>query len=197
MKTDIYDIYGVWHVPFWRTDFFRFCLYGIVSVLLLLCIFILIRFFMRRRALVPVSPWKLALARLNSLEQADIFGTNNIENNSANTSENNSVSDAMQFYTAIIAIVRSYLQQRYVCDLAGKTDEELLDYMVNGPLDRKAVPLLQAIIQESGEAKFFPSLVKMSQIRHDLNHARRIVMITALEEPNNSQKSRHKPDKKA
>ncbi len=108
----LYDIYSIWHVPFWQTTQF----YIIVSVICLLVILALAWWLIRKyikKNRKPVPAWQRALEQLQQLQNKTY----------------SSKQEGKQCYFAITSILKQYLQNRYQFDAPSKTDTELIQYL--------------------------------------------------------------------
>ncbi len=124
----LYDIYSVWHVPFWQTRrFFWSC----VTATTLVCtalLWILYRWYRAKQRTV-LTPWQHALEQLTALHK-ETYATKQ---------------QAKECYFAMTSILKTYLHARYQYDVLGKTDEELVSYLQK---QSNVMPELPDTIQE-------------------------------------------------
>lgn len=149
----LYDIYGIWHVPFWQTKSF----YAFVGFVCLLVLFFVARsIFKRLRAKKKLLPaWEIALQKLRELQAHNIA-----------TQER-----AKQFYGSLTVILKNYLHARYSFDAQGKTDKELLVYLRDvreHRFDNKLVNELEEIFSGMELIKFANVQAMQEQIEKDL-----------------------------
>ena len=115
-----YDIYSVWHVPFWQQAWFYWSAIAVALLTILAILFLIYkRYFAKPKA--PITPWQKALAELDYLKRKPII-----------TQE-----DGKEFYFALTAILKQYLSSRFGYPLQGKTDSEMASYLKDSELETK------------------------------------------------------------
>src|SRR5436190_1126464 len=98
-KTGLYENYGLWHEPFWKTYAFQLCLKIIIGLLLLVaCVILLIKYFRYRRK-KKLSAWDQALFELDQLKK----------------NQKVSIECGKEFYILLTDIVKKYLFARFDC----------------------------------------------------------------------------------
>ena len=108
-KNGLYDIYGVWHLPFWQTTWFKYlCASLIALVFLLVGVAIGYRLYQWIRH-KQYTAWEIALMKLEQLKK----------NHYATQDE------AKQAYGVITAVLKEYLSKRYGWSVTSATDDEL------------------------------------------------------------------------
>jgi hypothetical protein len=111
LQEQLYDIYGMYHVPFWQTNVFYW------SVIFLLALFILGTgwyFFARWRKRKQIKmAWDRALDQLQALKSSSKFQT----------------AYAREFYQALTTIIKEYMQHRFEQPLTSMTDDECLQVL--------------------------------------------------------------------
>ncbi len=108
---EIYDIYGIWHVPFWQTRPFIITMWILFGLLVLAFIYGIIRLILKRKK--KVQPWTWANRELDALwKQRGV------------TRE-----DGKRFYFQLTEIIKIYLEKRYGYQVRSATDLELLAYL--------------------------------------------------------------------
>ncbi len=150
----LYDIYGLWHVPWWQAPWVWYCL--VVSGLLLVGWYVTRRIMMRRRA---HTPWGTALMALDTLKAQGLI----------------SVVYSKEFYTALTKIFKTYLQERYGLDVAGKTDDEVLELLERSPFPPDLLSPLRIIFKGSITIKFAKAQAIKDQIEQDFVASRVII----------------------
>ena len=117
---DFYDIYTIWHVPFWQQPWFYWSIITLVTIIvLMLSIFIYKRYFAKAKA--PLTAWQKALAELEYLKHKPVI----------------SQEDGKEFYFTLTAILKQYLHERFGYPLQGKTDSEMANYLKDSELETK------------------------------------------------------------
>ncbi len=122
----LYDIYPVWHVPFWQTTWF----YGAVIIIAALIFFgglffIVKKWFKKSAAVLP--PWQRALQVLQQLQQKKY----------------RSEHDGKQCYFKLTDTIKTYLQERFDFPMQGKSDQEALIF-----LESQNMPVVHDALQE-------------------------------------------------
>ncbi len=137
MENGLYDIYPMWHVPFWQTTTF-YIIVGLVCALMLgIASWLLIRWYFKKKA-VPKTVWEEALEQLHTLQQKK-YG---------------SKEEGKQCYFAMTSVLKKYLAARYAYPLEGKTDEEMVHYLAKSTEQKKLAEELKEIIDGCLYIKF-------------------------------------------
>lgn len=146
----LYDIYPLWHVPFWQTTFF----YGLVIFFIAAAIVSVVYYFWKkhRSKIRPMRPaWERALGELRALEQKKII-----------TKE-----DGKEFYFALTNIIKRYMHERYHMPVVGKTDDEFIAYLKESNQLPEFIEILHDIAQGCLYIKFANEQAMQDQIaRH-------------------------------
>lgn len=131
---ELYDIYGLWHVPFWQTTWFSVVI-GILSALVIMVLVygMVTRYLSRRPA---TKPWVVALQELENL------------------SKNIQPADSERFYTALTTLLKHYLYRRFGYSVLSKTDAQVTVYLKSVDLDPAFADTLETIFQGSIVCKF-------------------------------------------
>jgi hypothetical protein len=135
-STELYDIYGVWHVPFWQTQAFIIGMWCAAIVIAVALLYFVIRFFKSRKK--PLKPWQWANKELDALWQRRGF-----------TRE-----DGRRFYSQLTEIMKMYVEKRYGYQVLSATDIEFLDYMQDRHLPPALMENLKQIFEGVQEIKF-------------------------------------------
>jgi hypothetical protein len=146
-----YDIYGMWHVPFWQKSWFLWSGIGLGVSLLSFITWYLVKKY-RARKKVDLPYWQEALNQLVTLKQRNIA---NVEQGSL-------------FYTHLTAILKHYIQLRYGFDVRGKTDAETIAVLERAQFDPSKLNQLKPILQGSLYVKFANAQAVQQQIEKDL-----------------------------
>lgn len=133
---ELYDIYGVWHVPFWQTTPFIIFVWAVIGIIVGALIYALIRFMLKRKK--PLKPWVWADRELDALWERRGF-----------TRE-----DGKRFYSQLTEIIKQYLEKRYGYQVRSATDIELLAYLRDHHFDPELCNELTRIFEGMQEIKF-------------------------------------------
>jgi len=110
----LYDIYSIWHVPFWQTKAFYYTVGSCIGIVLLMLTWGLIRWY-RAKKIVPKTAWQLALDELHALQQKQYL----------------SAEESKACYFAMTNIIKTYFIARFDYPLQGKTDDEVVQYLLS------------------------------------------------------------------
>jgi hypothetical protein len=135
-STEIYDIYGVWHVPFWQTQPFIIGVWCTAILIAIVLFYLLIRFFKARKR--PLKPWEWANRELDALWVTRGF-----------TRE-----DGRKFYSQLTEIIKMYVEKRYGYPVMSATDIEFLAYMNDRAIAPALMENLKQIFEGVQEIKF-------------------------------------------
>lgn len=132
----LYDIYGIWHIPFWQQSWFIISMWILVGLLMLALIYNVVRFVLKRKK--PIKPWTWANGALDALWEKRGF-----------TRE-----DGKRFYSQLTEIIKIYLEKRYGYQVRSATDIELLVYLRARDFDAELCNDLARIFEGAQEIKF-------------------------------------------
>lgn len=135
-SAEIYDIYGVWHVPFWQTQPFIISMWCAAILIVLALLYLLIRFLKRRKK--TLKPWEWANQELDTLWEHRGF-----------TRE-----DGKRFYSQLTEIIKMYVEKRYGYQVLSATDIEFLAYMQDRNFSPALLDDLKQIFEGVQEIKF-------------------------------------------
>lgn len=113
-ENGLYDIYDYWHVPFWQTQTFYFCVRFAILALALFLIYFFIKKYYKRK---PLSPEHSALERLAHLQKKNIT-----------TKE-----DAHEVYSEITDSMKQYFESYYKRPFNAMTDKEMIAALETTP----------------------------------------------------------------
>ncbi len=152
-EQELYDIYGLWHVPFWQTLLFKI----IVGALFFLTLILLVLAFIRRRHArkKELTPWEQALQDLRELREHNIA-----------TPEH-----AQEFYLRLTAILKTYLYMRYQHPVHAKTDHELMHFLYQEKFSPVLLQELQDIFSGMELIKFARGQGASEQIECDMRRS--------------------------
>lgn len=159
----LYDIYPLWHVPFWQTIWFYSAVIVIIALLFLVCMLFLYRKFLRRS--VPLlPPWERALQALYKLQQQKY----------------SSEEDGKLCYFKLTDIIKQYVQERFDIPMQGKSDQEALLFLENNNMPLVYEPFKE-IVQGCLYIKFANQQAMQEQIQRHIALAITIVNQTKPE----------------
>lgn len=164
-KLELYDIYELWHVPFWQRPWFRgmvVCI--IIAIVCYGCYWFYRRFLKKKPA--PLSPWAQALAELSKLQMQPY-----------ETKE-----QGKQFYFQITDILKRYIGARFNLDTYGKTDEELVSFLQGQKLTVAIKDGIADITQGCVFIKFAGQEAMQEQIKRHLDLGVHLVTQTIPEQ---------------
>lgn len=161
-KNGLYDIYGIWHQPFWQTTWFKYSCVSMLGLILLL-ISILIGYWlytwMRQK---KYTAGEIAIMKLEQLK-----------NKSYATPD-----DAKQAYAVITSVLKQYFTQRYGWPVSAATDEELAVYVQSSPLSDELTQQIKTILSGAVLIKFANQAALEPQVKADIDRALHIVHVT-------------------
>lgn len=151
-QLELYDIYSLWHIPFWQRDWFKMLVALVVLIIGLLCAwYVYKRFFKKKPA--PIPAWQKALQELEQLKEYSIETKDH----------------GKQFYFHITDILKRYIAARFNLNIQAKTDEELVAYLQN----QEVLPLVKDGIKDIAQGcvyiKFANQHAMQEQIKRHLS----------------------------
>lgn len=159
-KTDLYENYGLWHVPFWQTQKFQAVMELFACVVVLVIAVILVRKYLRYRKRKKLPVWDQALLELSHLKRDHKVD----------------VAHGKEFYLAVSALLKKYFHDRFGYDVIGKTDNEAVKYLQDNYLDVHGIEEIKALLHGSVVIKFANAQAAQEQIEHD--YLRAVAIIT-------------------
>lgn len=135
LQSQLYDIYGFWHVPFWQTRWFFYACCGVGVLVLIAAIVLIYRWHMRKPAL---TYWQEAINQLTAL--LPLVQTN--------------PEYCYQAYAKLVLILKEYLSKRYDVTVRAMTDEELLVFLVQASCSSEVLQLVERILRGGTEIRF-------------------------------------------
>jgi len=110
-QVELYDIYGMWHVPFWQTAFFYYIVGGCGILLCGIAFYYCYRWYKRRTKKVPY--WLVSQRALDELSGSSL----------------NTVNCADLFYSRLLVILKQHLSAHFNHDFIGATDQECIQML--------------------------------------------------------------------
>lgn len=135
-RTGLYDIYGLWHVPFWQTTWFFWaciCFFAVVMVVVGALIWWRIR-----SKKISISYWDQALLEISQLLRTPVLDAE----------------QSYYIYTQLIGILKHYLSTRYTCNAQAMTDDELLIFLSASDCPVPVVQVIERLLKESLTIRF-------------------------------------------
>ncbi len=166
LREQLQDIYGIWSVPFWRTNGFRISLLiGILTLIGTGALFFIWRWYCKR-TLQRMPAWQRALHLFKELYPEKVA----------------TLKQAELLYETIADALRIHLQERYSCDLQSCTELEVVAALVHYPFPKKWHKQLQGILDRSVEVRFGGASIDRLQMRRHIDDACALVQATMPEE---------------
>lgn len=152
-EQELYDIYDLWHVPFWQTLWFKIIFFSV----LFLALIVLIVWFVRRRRKhkKELSAGEQALHDLYALRERKLVCSEH----------------AQEFYLQVTAILKTYLQHQYHLPVQAKTDQELLHFLYQEHFSPALLQELQEIFSGMELIKFARASAVSDQLERDLQRS--------------------------
>lgn len=161
-QSGLYDIYDIWHVPFWQTRWFYLVLFCLGALIFFTMLLLLVRWYRKRMKHKKISPWDKTLAALEQLKQKEC----------ATTEQGKAV------YFTLTVVLKEYIDSRYGFDVQGKTDDELLQYLQQQKFEEELLNYLRDIAQGGVMVKFANVQAMRDEILRHLDFACVIVKQT-------------------
>ncbi len=163
-KIELYDIYDLWHVPFWQTKTFLNVCYAIITCFVVLIAYFVYKKWFRKKA-IPLTSWEYALQELHDLKKIDY-----------KTKE-----EGKQFYFKMTAILKNYFSARYLFDVEGKTDQELVSFLKEQDVHQECKECINEIAQGCIYIKFANQIAMQEQIKNHLDLSINMITVTIPE----------------
>ncbi len=158
---EFYDIYGIWHIPWWQRTVVKNVVWALAIILLMTLIIFLVKKFSKRK--IKLSACDVALRDLASLGTSDILNEHK----------------SRVFYSRLTETIKKYLVSRYGFDIYGKTDKEVLTYLDDQvTFPRDLLPVLQEILSHASAIKFANVSGVVEQMEKDLALSVRLIKET-------------------
>lgn len=155
---ELYDIYDVWHIPWWQTTFFWWMIYAISAVILVIMLVIFLQLLFTKRK--PEEPWRVAcrqLAFAHKKAQEKVMGEE-------------------LFYAEITRVLKWYLTIRFEDDSEARTDIELLSYAQQNPAFPKLLVLdFSQLLERASQARFAKMPLPIDQLHEDYTCAVQVI----------------------
>lgn len=163
-KLDFDDVFGLWQPHWWENP------WNVVAVVLLGLVVIFAVFWIMKRLGArqhALDPRTRALQQLYAVNPEHLPASKD-------------------FYVALLAIMRNYLDSRYKLESSSKTEHELIDYLkLNGPVE-EWVTAVEHVMQHGFLIKFAQGDVDAAAAQHD--YALVIDLFNKEKEPDKAEK---------
>lgn len=169
----LYDIYSLWHIPFWQTSFFYWIILSFLAFSIVLALWVTIMWWYGKKKTVVKPAWQEALDKLYQLQQKKYL----------------SKAEGKSCYFAMTAIIKTYLIARYQYPLHSKTDQEMIHYIAKQKKQEKIADALKEIIHGSLYIKFANERAMQKTIMVHLERCCTIVHQTIPEQPKQQEES--------
>jgi len=160
VEDKLYPIYSLWHKPFWQTTPFYVAIVILVVLVVFLLLWILIRRYFATRK--KGTAWDKAIADLLALR---------------NLLREKKISD-QAFYLSLTSILKRYLYERFLYDLFGKTDREVILFLEKDKFDATLLNTIKDMFDGLQYIKFANDKAIREKMDKDLNSCIDIVKKT-------------------
>ena len=158
-RDEIFDIYGVWYQPLWKTWQFKMAIVVVLLVVLFLVgyyIWVLIK---RNRKTLP---WISSIKELNRVEKKMRSGLYLGDNNK-------------NFYFDLVLCIKKYFVVRYRIEEKGSTDNEMIEILEKLSIPSTIYEETQMIFEGAVTIKFANQKAAQEQMESDLARAFSII----------------------
>lgn len=163
-SVELYDIYGVWHVPFWQTTPFIISMWILAGSVMIAVLYLLYRVFIARKRIITPQEW--ALQELDALWDNRGFTRD----------------DGKRFYSKLTEILKTYLEKQYGYNVRGATDPELISYLTEVEFSQELLSLLTRIIDGTQEIKFSDIDAIPEQMERDFDLSKSFIRKTIIQQ---------------
>jgi hypothetical protein len=156
-----YDVYGMVHRPWWQHPGWKILL---CMLALLALIFLITRFYIKRKKEKKHTPWDQALRDIEQAKQGALAALATRATDAEISSGSSVAKDqkradlasqaGSQFYVELSRILKAYLYERYGFDLLGKTDKELALWAAERPELAPVQAMLSQLLEGGEYIKF-------------------------------------------
>ncbi len=166
-QTDIelYDIYGVWHIPFWQTTIFYAILVGCTIVVCSVLFYYFYRWYKKRVQKVPY--WVISQEALDKLS----------------TSSLNNVDCADLFYSHLLVILKQHLSTHFNCDFTSATDQECIKLLRCTSNDDMLCGTMEEMLERTVTIRFARDAALKESMQNDLQKMYAIVQSMKQQSP--------------
>jgi septation ring formation regulator EzrA len=162
-KDFLYDNYGIYYTPFWRTTWFL----TIIGIIILCILVATAVYFWRKHNKKIITSWDVALDELADLE----------------TQIRNHRTTSQNVYVSLTTIFKNYLHARYGYQLFNKTDEEIAAFVSTADIPEMVRKQLLDLFSSASTLKFSGQTVDEQTMMHVIDQARVALQATIPTEP--------------
>lgn len=159
LEQQLYDIYGMIYVPWWRTAWFYWLCGALVCITIATIVYGLLRIY--RARFYRRTPSDSALRALDALEKKHMHAE-----------------QSRLFYYTLTDLLKVYLQERYGYRLSNKTDEECIAYFATTDFPHELQELVAMLLRAGTMSKFADAQATMSEMRTHADQARYLIKQT-------------------
>ncbi len=157
-KHELYDIYGMWHIPFWQRPFFLKVIAMMLFFILFFGIFFFIRWFFKKRA-KPLSASEKALKDVASLKEQYLKKEVKMS----------------EVYGLLSRIMKSFFSAQFKIDMLSKTDDESIPFLQDLSLSDTVKEKLEELFKRSAVIKFSFMQISDDQVLSDLDFCSAVI----------------------
>ncbi len=154
----LYDIYGLWHVPFWQRTWFILVMILLSGALFACACYLCIKRYKAKKP--PVPAWKQALQRLHELKRTGTLKKEKSE----------------YYYVQLTKLIKEYMSDQFGTDIRSLTDDEMCVYIDERTLYDKQKEQLKQIFGAGQLIKFANQDAIEQQMVDDWHHAYAFIM---------------------
>lgn len=155
---ELYEIYGLWHVPFWQRTWFKISIFIFFCALVGIIIYFLIKKYKQRTVQLPA--WQIALNALDQLKKLQI------------------PAHSAQYYAALTHLLKVYISDRFGIDVRSLTDQQMCDYIDQQLAYDQYKEHLKQIFSAGQLIKFAHHDALENQMIDDLQHAQDFIQVS-------------------
>ena len=159
LEQQLYDVYGVDYIPWWRTTPFYLLCSLVLGIVLVSIIYYCVRRY--RAAYHRQTPWDKAVRTLNAVDKNYLHADH-----------------SRLFYYTITDTIKTYLHERYGYRIIDKTDEECIAFLATTDFPPELQGMVQTLLRAGTMSKFALERVTESQMREHSALARTLITST-------------------
>ena len=159
---ELYDIYGIWHVPWWQTAVFNYTVIAGAVITLVVLVGIIIKKVSGKKK--KLSADALALQGLQELRGSLLMQPE----------------QAKQFYLSLSVILKTYFSEYYHTDVCSKTDDEMMMFL-KSKMPSQVRQELQEVVHGGLFVKFAQETAVREQMECDMQRSIKIVEQTSIQ----------------
>ncbi|MEX0849466.1 MAG: hypothetical protein WD055_04515 [Candidatus Dependentiae bacterium] len=152
-QLQLFDNYGLWHVPFWQKLWFIILMILLASVFFVGAVFCLMKFMRSKKK--KRSGWQQALYDLEQLKKNGLL----------------SIAQSSSFYAKLTSILKQFVSYHYKKDVCSYTDQQMIVYVDTIDLFEEQKKKLEAIFSAGELIKFANQDALAQQMQDDWQFA--------------------------